>query len=133
HGFMHLVRYREAMDGLMKTPPSLPADFSPDLTTARAIVAGVVTDRRTWLDPIEAARLMSAYGIPVPPVSFARDEDEAVAAAAPLLTQGQTVVVKILSADIVHKSDVGGVRLNLTSADAVRSATADILQRARNL
>ena len=50
---------------------------------------------------------------------------------APLLTGGATVVVKILSPDIVHKSEVGGVRLNLTSERAVREATADILERAR--
>ena len=50
---------------------------------------------------------------------------------APLLAGGQTVVVKILSPDIVHKSEVGGVRLNLTSARAVSDAASDILARAR--
>ena len=49
------------------------------------------------------------------------------------LAQGSTVVLKIMSRDIVHKSDVGGVVLNLTSADAVRKATAEILARARSL
>ena len=50
-----------------------------------------------------------------------------------LFAQGATVVLKIMSRDIVHKSDVGGVVLNLTSADAVRAATADILARAKAL
>ena len=53
--------------------------------------------------------------------------------AAPLLQGGSTVVAKILSPDIVHKSEVGGVRLNLTSAAAVREAVAQILARAREL
>ncbi len=51
----------------------------------------------------------------------------------PMFAQGATVVLKIMSRDIVHKSDVGGVVLNLTSADAVRAATADILARAKVL
>jgi len=53
--------------------------------------------------------------------------------ALPLLAGGGTVVVKILSPDIVHKSEVGGVRLNLTSAHAVREAVAQILARARSV
>jgi acetyltransferase len=130
-GFMHLVRYREAQRALMATPPSLPADFTPDAEAARAVVQKALQAGSTWLDPIEITQLLTAYGIPVAPVVLARDPDEAAEAAGPLLAIGQTVVVKILSPDIVHKSEVGGVRLNLTSARAVAEATSDILARAR--
>ena len=130
-GFMHLVRYREALDALMVTPASLPQDFKPDVAAARAVVENAVRRGRTWLDPIEATRLLAAYGVPIAPALLARDPDEAAAAAAPLLAGGSTVVAKILSPDIVHKSEVGGVRLNLTSEGAVRAAVADILARAR--
>ena len=75
--------------------------------------------------------LFAAYSIPVTPAILARNADEAAAAAGPLLAGGGTVAVKILSPDIVHKSDVGGVRLNLTSEQAVREATIDVLARAR--
>jgi len=132
-GFMHLVRYREAIDALMETPPSLPADFSPKVEGARPIVRRVIEQQRTWLDPLEATELLEGYSIPITPVLLARDADEAAQAAAPLLTRGDTVVVKILSPDVVHKSEVGGVRLNLTSETAVRQAAADILARARSL
>ena len=94
-GFMHLVHYREAIDGLMEVPPSLPADFTPDVTTARRIVKQAVSEDRTWLNPIEVCGLMAAYSIPITPALFARDADEAVAVAAPWLAQGQTVVAKI--------------------------------------
>ena len=67
------------------------------------------------------------------PTFAADDVDQAVAYAEALFAQGATVVLKIMSRDIVHKSDVGGVVLNLTNADAVRSAAADILARARKL
>jgi acetyltransferase len=130
-GFMHLVRYRESQDALMEMPPSLPTDFVPDVDAARRVVAGAVQAGKTWLDPLEVAQVLGAYAIPAASVALARDPDEAVAAAAPLIRNGQAVVLKILSPDIVHKSDVGGVRLNLVNAQAVREAAADILARAR--
>jgi acetyltransferase len=132
-GFMHLVRYRDALDALMATPPSLPADFSPDLAAARSVIEGALAAGDTWLDPVAATRLLAAYAIPVAPAVLARDADEAAAVAAPLLRDGSTVVAKILSPDIVHKSEVGGVRLNLTSEPAVREAVAQILARAREM
>ena len=67
------------------------------------------------------------------PTFAAADADTAVALGAKLFAQGANVVLKIMSRDIVHKSDVGGVVLNLTNADAVRAATAEILVRARTL
>ena len=130
-GFMHLVRYREALEALMATPPSLPRDFKPDVAAGRSVVERAVRDGRTWLDPIEVTRLLAAYSIPVTPALLGRDAEEAAAVAAPLLADGSTVVAKILSPDIVHKSEVGGVRLNLTSERAVREAVADILARAK--
>jgi acetyltransferase len=132
-GFMHLVRYREAQDALMATPPSLPADFSPDLAAARTVIEAALAAGDKWLDPVAATRLLAAYAIPVAPAVLARDPDEAAAVAAPLLQGGSTVVAKILSPDIVHKSEVGGVRLNLTSPAAVREAVAEILARARQM
>ena len=130
-GFMHLVRYREAIDHLMETPPSLPQDFTPDVNAARRVIDGAVGNGRTWLDPIEMTQLFAAYSIPVTPAVLARNGDEAAVAARPLLADGGTVAVKILSPDIVHKSDVGGVRLHLASEQAVRDATIDVLARAR--
>jgi acetyltransferase len=95
------------------------------------VVETAVRRGSTWLDPIEITRLLAAYSIPIAPALLARNADEAAAAARPFLAQGLGVVVKILSPDIVHKSEVGGVRLNLTSERAVRDAVADILARAR--
>ncbi|WP_018260863.1 bifunctional acetate--CoA ligase family protein/GNAT family N-acetyltransferase [Methylobacterium sp. WSM2598] len=129
-GFMHLVRYREAQDDLMKTPDSLPKDFSPDVAAARTIVARAVREGRTWLDPREVAALFAAYAIPMLPVHFAADADAAAETAWPMIAAGATVALKVVSPDIVHKSDIGGVHLDLTSEAAVREAAADILARA---
>jgi acetyltransferase len=130
-GFMHLVRHREVQAALMETPPSLPEDFSPDLATARRLVDAALDAGQTWLDPLATTQLLAAYGIPMAPVWRAVDPDDAARIAAPLLAEGATVAVKILSPDIPHKSDVDGVRLNLPNASAVREAAATILQRAR--
>lgn len=130
-GFMHLVRHGEAREALMKTPPSLPEHFQPDVAAARTVVGKVLAEGRTWLDPLELADVFKAYAIPTVPAVLARTPEEAEAAAAPFLADGHGVVVKILSRDIIHKSDVGGVRLNLTSAQAVRRASAEIFTRAK--
>ncbi len=130
-GFMHLVRYRQARELLMATPPSLPRDFAPDIAAVRPLIDTALREQRTWLDPVEAIRLFSAYGISITPAALARDADEAVSLARPHLNAGVPVVLKIQSPDIVHKSEVGGVRLNLATEVAVRAAAAEILSRAR--
>lgn len=132
-GFLHLVRYREAQDDLMRTPDSLPRDFSPDVAAARAIVARAVESGQSWLDPVAVSDLLAAYRIDSVPLTLAPDIDAAATAAWGIIATGGAVALKVVSPDIVHKSDVGGVRLDLTSEADVRAAAADILQRARRL
>ena len=132
-GFMHLVRHREVMTLLTQVPPAMPHNFSPDLDQARKIVATALADGRQWLDPVEISRLLEAYEIAMVPTFAAADAEQAVAHASRLFAQGTTVVLKIMSRDIVHKSDVGGVVLNLTTTDAVRASTAEIIARAKAL
>ena len=131
YGFTHLVRYQDARKLLMAAPPSLPQDFTPNPAVVRPILDNVLADKRTWLDPIELSRVCSAYGISVTPAVLARDADEAVAASKPFLADGMTVVLKVQSPDIVHKSEVGGVRLNLANEQSVREAADAILKKAR--
>jgi acetyltransferase len=121
------------VEALAQVPPAMPGEFTPDTDAARKIVAAALADGRQWLDPLEIKRLLEAYEIAMVPTFAAADAEQAVARASELFAQGATVVLKIMSRDIVHKSDVGGVVLNLTGADAVRSATADILERAKAL
>lgn len=132
-GFMHLVKHREVVTELAQVPPAMPSEFSPDSKLAQRIVASALADGRQWLDPVEVRRLLEAYDIAMVPTFAAADADQAVAYASEIFAQGATVVLKIMSRDIVHKSDVGGVVLNLTSQEAVRDATAGILSRARAL
>ena len=130
-GFRHLVRHGEAVKILMETPPSLPQHFAPDRDAARAVVERALADGRNWLDPIEAAQLLAAYAIPMVPTFLAASPEEAETVAASLFGDGRSVAVKILSRDIVHKSDVDGVRLNLADGPAVRRAAAEVTAKAK--
>ena len=132
-GFMHLVQHREVVTALAQAPPALPGEFAPDSDAARKIVVAALADDRQWLDPVEIARLFESYQIPMVPTFAATDVEQAVVYASALFAQNSTVALKIMSRDIVHKSDIGGVVLNLTNADAVRSAASDILARAKAL
>ncbi len=130
-GFIHLVRHRELVEELTQVPPAMPTTFAPDVDAAKQIVATALADNRTWLDPIEAKRLLEAYDIGMVPTFAAANAEQAASYASQLFAQGATVVLKVMSRDIVHKSDVGGVVLNLTNPEAVRGATNEIIARAK--
>jgi len=132
-GFMHLVAWGRNREALMATPPNLPEGFSPDVDKARTIIAGVLARGDVWLDPLDATGLFEAYAIPIAQAILARTPDEAAQVAGPLLAQHGRCVVKIQSRDIQHKSDVGGVVLDLASPQAVREATAAMLARVATL
>jgi len=126
-GFMHLVEYRRGQRALQRTPPSVP-EVRSDTDLVRSIVQRALAEKRSVLTEPEAKRVLAAYGIPVVPTEIVRDAAEAAAAAARI---GFPVAVKILSRDITHKTDVGGVALDLMSGqavlDAVREMTGKIL------
>ena len=80
------------------------------------------------LDEATSKAILSAYGIPVPREMIAATADEAVIAAGSV---GYPVVLKIASRDVAHKSDIGGVKLNLGSADSVREAFSEIISNTK--
>ncbi|MEU0302946.1 acetate--CoA ligase family protein [Streptomyces sp. NPDC006175] len=99
-----------------------------DEQAARAVIAAVRADGRRTLDEAEATALVDAYGIPTSPSAIATSAADAAAAAASL---GGRVAVKLLSNTITHKSDVGGVRLSLTTPEDVGQAAEEILELGR--
>jgi len=128
-GFMHMVRYRRGQDALMETPENAAIVAPDDLAALRAELGAAVKANKRWLDPLLVDRILTAYGIPTVPIAAARTAEEAVTFAAPFLDQGQAIAVKILSPDITHKSDVGGVRLGLATREAVGAAVTEMLAR----
>jgi acyl-CoA synthetase (NDP forming) len=94
-----------------------------DLPAARRILAGVLARGGGWAGADEAQRLLAAAGIDIARGEEVTSEDEAVAAAARL---GYPVVLKAVGPTIVHKTEAGGIRLNLADADAVRTAWREL-------
>lgn len=128
--FGHLRRYRRNQQLLMETPPDVSALVSFDRAEADAIIDGVLEDGRNVLTAPEATAVLAAYGIRTVPAIAARDPAEACRAAEKL---GFPVVLKILSRDISHKSDVGGIQLNLASPEAVMQAARDMFASVKRL
>ena len=128
-GFMHLVRHVRAQEELMATPPSMPEAFAPDVERARAAISRTLEAGRRWLDPVGVSEVLAAYRIPAPEVRLARTPAEASSIATEMLKRHGAVALKIRSADIIHKSDVGGVVLGLTTPGEVAAAMKEMLER----
>ena len=93
------------------------------------IIEGARKDGRTSLTEIEAKKVFEAYGMPTTKIGLAKSEEEAVKLATDI---GYPIVMKIVSPDILHKSDAGGVKVNLKDETAIREAYNTILKNAKN-
>jgi acetyltransferase len=132
-GFMQLISYTRAQEQLMQTPPAMPEELTPDSTGAASILAEALAVGRSMLLEPESKLILKSYGVPVVETQVVADPVEACRIAEPWLREGHAVVVKILSDDIAHKSDIRGVRLSLTQANQVETAAREILEAARKL
>ncbi len=124
--FMYLVRYRQSQDLLLETPSSVTPSPQADVARARDTIKQALADKREWLDPAEVACFLSCYGIPFARTEAVADATSAAAAAARIKAP---VALKIRSRDIIHKSDVGGVALNLATPGEVESAARQMNDR----
>jgi acetyltransferase len=132
-GFMQLVRYARAQEELTRTPPSMPEHpgFKTEVAV-RTIVAALAAGHST-LSEVEGKALLDCYGIPVVPTEVASSPAEVATHAARWIGSHGACVLKILSDDITHKSDVGGVRLGLERAEEAEQAAQDMLGRVARL
>lgn len=126
--FMHLVTFARNREMLYETPREVPIEFSLDRDRLHEVSDSILNEGGNILSEVASKELLEAYEIPVTPTLIAMSVEEAVSHAGHV---GYPVALKILSADITHKSDVGGVELNLATADDVESAFQRILQRAK--
>ena len=118
--FNHLWQYADNLRSLYETPalPGAPerGEFREEVDQ---IIADVTAEGRTLLTEYESKKVLAAYGIPITDTELAQTPEEAVAAADEI---GYPVVAKLLSRTVTHKTDVGGVVLNLRDAEAVVEA-----------
>jgi len=126
-GFLQLVDYARNQRMLMQVPPACTL-APPDRAAARARIAALLAADTTAVGEADAKAILAAYGIPVVPTETVRDLDGALDAARRI---GYPVALKILSPDIVHKTDVGGVVLDLAAPAALEQALEAMVARVR--
>jgi len=122
--FAHLSAFYRNQQTLLQVPGPLVMRTPPDVAAARLIIDAALAEKRTVLNELESKALLAAFDMPVARTVAATSADEAVRIAGEL---GYPVVLKINSPDITHKTDVGGVLLNLRDAQAVRAAYQQIV------
>jgi acetyltransferase len=122
--FAYLANYHRNQQLLRQVPSPLWDRSEPDVDGARLVIEGVLAEGRRVLSTAESKALLSAFRIPTMPSVEVRSANEALVAAQSL---GYPVAMKINSPSITHKSDVGGVRLNIDNAHAVRTAYNEMM------
>jgi len=126
--FAMLQTYRRNQDMLMEAP-SASENPVPDVASACGRLDAVLAEGREWLGEQEAKAVLKAYGVPVVPTLAVAASAEAIFAAAREV--GYPVALKLVSRDITHKSDVGGVRLNLRDQASLDGAVSEMLHAVR--
>ena len=127
--FQYMWRYSYNLRGLYETPVLRgETGEGPDRALAERVIQKARQARRTILTEVESKELLAGYGIPTVRTLVASSAEEAVERAKEI---GYPVVLKLFSESITHKTDVGGVQLNLRDADAVRVAYTEIEQSVR--
>ncbi len=127
--YMYMYNYQRNLELLYETPEELPVDASPPKRPIMAILRNASLENREELTESEAQKVLKYYNFPVLKTLIAHNVDEAVTLAQEI---GFPVALKILSPQIVHKSEAGGVILNVNSPSAVRENFELLIQRAKN-
>jgi acetyltransferase len=123
--FSHISAYYRNQQLLMQAPASIADHVAPRLESARLVIESALAEGRKQLNEMESKALLAAFHIPIAQTVVARSPSEAMVLAEEI---GLPVVMKIDSPQITHKSDSGGVRLNLNSLANVRDAFNQILE-----
>jgi len=123
--FINMYNYSRNLELLYETPSSIPDAFTPSKTKSKRLINNVVKDNRFVMTEYEAKQLLSHYDIPVIKNFIAKTSKEAGIIAQ---KTGFPVVMKILSPDILHKTDVGGVKLNIKSKEQAEKAFDEIIK-----
>lgn len=128
----HLTAWGRAQTALLHVPDRATeaALAATPAAEARAVVAGifaaVAAEKRRLLTAPEATAVMEAYGVPVAPLRVAGTVEAVAALAEEMLRESRALVVKLVSRDVAHKSDLGGVVLDVTSAAGAEAAARSI-------
>lgn len=128
--FMQAVEYGQNKQSLMEAPPSYTEGLEQDSACVCKVIKNALDEKRNILTEPEAKEILAAYGIPIVETKIANSVDNVLTIADEL---GFPVALKVLSPDITHKSDVGGVLLGIDSGQTLRIAAEGMLARINKL
>jgi acetyltransferase len=128
--YMYMYQYTRNLANLYETPADILPDFDPDRDAVKKIFLSVAHEGRSILSEPEAKTVLDAYRIPAVKTMVATTPQECSKAAEEI---GFPVAIKILSHDITHKSDVGGIALNVRSAPEAANQFTKITERVQTL
>ncbi|VVB53529.1 Acetate--CoA ligase [ADP-forming] I [uncultured archaeon] len=123
--YMYMYQYKRNLELLYETPVELPVESTPPKQPLASIIRSAAREDRKILTETESKRFLEYYNIPIVKTRVAKTADEAVTYA---LQTGYPVALKILSPQISHKTDVGGVKLDINSEPELRSAYEEIMK-----
>ncbi|MFZ0965891.1 MAG: acetate--CoA ligase family protein, partial [Candidatus Bathyarchaeia archaeon] len=126
--YYYMCQYKRNLELLYETPEELPVDVVPPKRSLMVIMRNVAMENREILNEAEAKAFLEYYNFPVVKTKVAQTEDEAATFASQL---GYPVVLKILSPQIIHKTDAGGVALDIKSENEVRDTFNRLIEKAK--
>jgi len=126
--FMLMYDYSRNLNILHETPSHIPQEFQPEKSKNQELINHVLKDNRTVMTEFEAKQFLNNYQIPVIKNGLAKTEEEAIAMSEKF---GYPLVMKIASPDILHKTDVGGVILNILNKEEAKIAYKKILKSSK--
>ena len=127
--YMYLYNYARNLELLFETPEELDVKPSPsDQKKLKSIINKARNEGRTLLNEVESKEIIEKYGIKTTKPLVALNKDEAIKIAEKI---GYPIVMKIYSSEITHKSDVGGVILNIQCEDKLRKAYSDMMEKVK--
>jgi acetyltransferase len=126
--FMHLFEFRRNQEALIETPTSMPKGLVPNVARARAMISDALSRGCSVLGEIDAKTILDCYGIPTVETRHVATPEDVAACADEI---GYPVAIKVLSPDIVHKSDIGGVALDVLNAETALLAASGMEARLR--
>ncbi len=128
--FAQMWQYSDHLRTIYEVPEKMEGLNSTGRAIAEKIIAKALSEGRTLLDEVESKKVIEAYSIPIVPTDIANSAKEAVELAEKF---GFPIVLKLFSKTITHKTDVGGVKLNLQDSESVKKAYEEIYESVKRL
>jgi acetyltransferase len=126
--YLYMYKYARNLELLYETPADLPVDQAPPKNNLKALIQKTAKEGRTILTEVESKRFLASYGISSFKTYTATNINEAISVANSI---GYPLVIKILSPDITHKTDIGGVAVGINSEEALRAKYTAIMENVK--